>query len=136
MTPSGDYVLDCSVTMGWCFEDQADADGTALLHALEHHRAHVPTLWALEVSNVLLAAERRGAIASAASDAFVRLLAQLPVLVDPSTPLQAGARTLDLAPVPRLVRLRCGVPRAGAGAADYLSRPATRRCGPRPPRRA
>ncbi len=97
MIPNGDFVLDCSVTMGWCFEDQADADGTALLRGLVEHRAHVPTLWALEVSNVLIAAERRGAFQPAASDAFLRLLAQLPIFIDPSTPLQAGGRTLDLA---------------------------------------
>ena len=42
----------------------------------------VPALWELEVSNVLLLAERRGRITENNSARFVALLGQLPILVD------------------------------------------------------
>lgn len=94
---SGDFVLDCSVTMCWCFAAEGDADTRALLEALTRHSAHVPTFWALEVANVLAVAERRGRLRPATSARFLALLEALPVEIDPQTPLRAGGRTLDLA---------------------------------------
>jgi len=97
VSPDGDFVLDASVTMAWLFEDHGDPACLALLDLLAEHRAHVPTLWALEVSNVLLGAERRGRMLSAETERFLRLLGGLPILLDPETPLRAGGRTLVLA---------------------------------------
>jgi len=78
-------VLDCSVTMAWCFEDECDELADAALDALGKTEVWVPSLWPLEVANVLLVAERRGRLTPAASARFIELLEALPILVDGGT---------------------------------------------------
>jgi len=90
------FVLDCSATMGWCFADQADSVSEAALDALENGPAWVPTLWSLEVANVLLLAEKRGKLTVAQRTCFVQRLLALPIQVDPATPGQALLATLAL----------------------------------------
>ena len=75
------FVLDCSVTMAWCFEDQANDYTKRVLESLSKTTALVPYLWILEVTNVLLVAERRKAITSSESSRFIELLNQLPIMV-------------------------------------------------------
>ena len=76
------FVLDCSVTMAWCFEDEADADADSVLDRLDRESALVPALWPLEVANVLLVAERRGRLSQSATAQFLHLLAALPIQVE------------------------------------------------------
>jgi len=55
------FVLDCSATMACFFEDEATKETQALLDALaDEEIAVVPSLWLLEVTNILLVGERRG----------------------------------------------------------------------------
>ena len=85
------FVLDCSVTMAWCFEDELDAYAVAVLRALTTGAAVVPPLWALEVTNVLLVAERRRRVTPAAAARFIELLGELPLTVaDPDGPGDLG----------------------------------------------
>jgi predicted nucleic acid-binding protein len=79
-------VIDASVTMAWCFEDEATPDTEAVLDRLQQDEAIVPPLWRLEVANVLLVAERRRRITEAQAARFVGLLGQLPIRIDPSAP--------------------------------------------------
>lgn len=89
------FVLDCSVTMSWCFEDEADAFADRVLDMLdEDGEACVPSIWPLEVVNVLLVAERRGRSTPAASNRFLELLRALPIRVDPDVGLYAFGPTL------------------------------------------
>lgn len=77
-----DFVLDCSVTMAWCFEDEACEAGDRALEALRSGAsAVVPGLWLIEVANVLLMAERRGRITSDHAAMFVDLLGRLPIVI-------------------------------------------------------
>jgi len=76
------FVVDASVALAWCFEDEATPQTEAVLDRLSHDTAVVPSLWELEVSNVLLAGERRDRLTESQSARFVALLAQLPILVD------------------------------------------------------
>ena len=76
------FVLDVSVTMAWCFQDEADAATESVLDQLQHDGAAVPAIWSLEVANVILAAERRGRITEAQATRFLDLLRQLPISVD------------------------------------------------------
>ncbi len=99
---SGAFVLDASVTFAWCFADQGDDQTDALLDQLAAHRARVPTLWCLEVANVLVGAERRGQLTPAASARFLALLAALPIDVDDATASRALRETLGLARAHRL----------------------------------
>ncbi len=76
------FVLDCSVAMAWCFESEADPYTDAVLRALPARTAVVPALWALEVANVLLVAERRRRLRGADVVRFLDLLGELPIIVD------------------------------------------------------
>jgi predicted nucleic acid-binding protein len=67
--------------MAWCFEDESDDYTTAVLQALMTGSAVVPPLWALEVANVLLVAERRRRISIDASARYLELLRELPITV-------------------------------------------------------
>jgi predicted nucleic acid-binding protein len=78
-------VIDCSVTMAWCFEDEGSELADTVLDHLADTETWVPSLWAFEVANVLLVAERRGRLKPADSIRFVELLSGLPILIDDST---------------------------------------------------
>jgi predicted nucleic acid-binding protein len=99
---TGAYVLDASVTFAWLFRDEADAGTDALLDALRTHGARVPTLWWLEVVNVLVVAERKGRLTAADAARFVALLERLPITIDRSTPDRAANSVASLARAHRL----------------------------------
>jgi predicted nucleic acid-binding protein len=73
------FVVDTSVAMGWCFEDEANEFSDEILDRLRDSDAVVPASWRLEVANVLLVAERRGRITEAQATRFVELLLRLPI---------------------------------------------------------
>jgi predicted nucleic acid-binding protein len=75
------FVLDNSIVMSWCFKDQADPYADTVLKWLPNAKAFVPSVWPLEVVNVLIAAERKKLISKSDSIRFLRLLSQLPILV-------------------------------------------------------
>jgi predicted nucleic acid-binding protein len=77
-----DFVVDNSVVMAWCFDDEADSYTDAIQDSLTHNVAYVPSIWPLEVTNVLLVAERKKRITKAASGHFIAMLSQLPIVVD------------------------------------------------------
>jgi hypothetical protein len=54
------FVLDSSVALTWCFEDERTAATAALLDRVTDAGAVAPSLWPLEVLNGLAMAERRG----------------------------------------------------------------------------
>lgn len=93
----GDLVLDCSVTMSWCFEDQSNSYTESVLDLLGHKKALVPAHWPLEVTNVLLTAERKKILSEAQSARFTEILLSLPVDIDEKTSLKAFQETLSLA---------------------------------------
>lgn len=72
-------VVDASVTMAWCFEDEASPATEAVLDGLADDVAIVPHIWHLEVANVLMVAERRRRISEAQGSRFIQLLEQLPI---------------------------------------------------------
>jgi predicted nucleic acid-binding protein len=115
------FVLDASVALSWCFEDEGGDYALEVLDALRTEEAVVPTLWTLEVSNGLLVAERRGRIDSATATKFTLLLLSLPLAVDPAERGRAFAVTRRLARTHGLTSydaaylelgLRLGVPMA------------------------
>jgi len=91
------FVLDCSVTMSWCFEDEQDSYATAILDMLGPSQGVTPSMWPLEVANVLLVGERRNRLTRAASSRFLALLASLPLTIDETAPVQILDKILALA---------------------------------------
>ncbi len=77
------FVLDASVALSWCFEDQKTAYTEAVFDALAHgDAALVPAIWPLEMLNGLVVAERRKSITDTQFQAFITDLSDLPVEVD------------------------------------------------------
>ena len=83
------FVVDSSIALTWCFEDEATEAADALLFRLTHDGAHAPSLWPLEVLNVLVIAQRRGRITPKERQDRIALLHALPVMLDTETAEQA-----------------------------------------------
>lgn len=92
-----ELVLDCSVTMAWCFEDEASPQADAALARLTDTPAVVPSLWSLEVTNVLVLAERRSRLTPANTARFLALLRALPITVEDPPIDRVFAEVLHLA---------------------------------------
>jgi predicted nucleic acid-binding protein len=78
-------VVDASVTMAWCFGDEATAYTEAVLDYIRDSGSVVPGIWPLEVANTLLIGERRGRLTVVKTALFIDLLRDLPVAVDDQT---------------------------------------------------
>ena len=89
------YVLDCSVTVSWLMPDEScDAQ---FLDQVVQKGAIVPSLWTLEVGNVLLLAERHKRISSEQRNKAIYTLSELPIIIDPMTSHHAWLETMNLA---------------------------------------
>ncbi len=95
-------VIDNSVVMSWCFKHEINTYSNAVLDCMAGSAAVVPSIWPLEVVNVLLVAERRKFLSEADSVQFIRLLLQLPILVEYQSPESALKDVLWLARAQRL----------------------------------
>lgn len=76
------FVVDASVSMAWCFEQETTPYTEAVLDRLIDHGAVVPAIWPLEVTNILLVGERRQRITQAQTAQFIQRLQSLPITVD------------------------------------------------------
>ncbi len=87
-------MVDASVTMAWCFADEATPETESVLDRFSEDEAVVPAIWSLEIANVLLVAERRQCLTEAQASRFLDLLQQLPISVeDASTDLAEVVHT-------------------------------------------
>ena len=91
------FVLDCSVTMAWLFSDEATEATDRLRESLVETRAFVPSLWPVEVGNVLLVATRRSRIHASEWPQIRASLSALPIEVDPVSMSRTWGASLELA---------------------------------------
>jgi predicted nucleic acid-binding protein len=91
-----DFVLDCSVSISWIFPDEHSDYAEEVLRLLESQQAIVPSIWFLEMANVLLVGERRKRITQTQTTQALSLLNALDILVDNRTENQAFNATLAL----------------------------------------
>ena len=84
------FVLDNTVTMAWCFTDEATEFTETLLNRLVNliDTALVPALWLYEVVNVTELAVRKGRITEDKAGAFLESLADLPIEIENPTRTQ------------------------------------------------
>jgi predicted nucleic acid-binding protein len=75
--------------MTWCFEDKSSSHTDAVLENFVNTKAIVPTIWPLEVANVLLMAQQKKRITELHAASFVEALMTLPITIDPSTSYRA-----------------------------------------------
>ncbi len=96
------FVLDCSIAVSWCFEDEASVATDELLERVRDETALVPAPWHLELGNVLLQAERRGRISAGDVTVRLELLAHLPIVTDEETTARSLREILTLARAEKL----------------------------------
>jgi predicted nucleic acid-binding protein len=94
------FVLDNSVTMRWLLNDGRAQDANyaeKVLLTLKNTDAVVPSLWALEVANVVAKIEAKGMLTAAITQSFVSTLNLLNIITDKTTSDRALGEVLNLA---------------------------------------
>ncbi|MEO7027006.1 MAG: type II toxin-antitoxin system VapC family toxin [Caulobacteraceae bacterium] len=95
-------VLDASIALTWCFDDEATPATEAVFQEVRDEGALVPWLWRIEVGAVLLQAERRGRIGADDVSRRLRLMGDLPIVTDAETLLNGWTSVLPLARAEKL----------------------------------
>jgi predicted nucleic acid-binding protein len=78
-------VVDASVALTWCFEDERTPATIAVLDRVVRDGAMAPLLWPFEVLNALAAAQRRNRLDSERRLRLAGFLRQLPIAIDDDT---------------------------------------------------
>lgn len=73
------FVVDASVALAWCFEDEVTPYAESVLDCLQQNEAVVPAIWPLEAANVLLMAGRRQCLTEAQTARLAQVLPGLPI---------------------------------------------------------
>jgi predicted nucleic acid-binding protein len=89
------FVLDCSVTISWFMPDESFDFN--FLNKVSKEGAIVPSLWSLEIGNVLLMSERKMRITLEQRQKALHVLTELPIIVDTMTSNNAWLETMELA---------------------------------------
>ena len=95
-------VLDSSATLAWVLAGETTDSIRQVFDLLSQRGAWVPSLWRLEVANVLEMGVRRGRHSADFRDATLADLALLPIHLDSETDGQAWGATVRLAERHRL----------------------------------
>jgi len=90
-------VIDASLALAWCFPDEASEYADGVLVALEGRTVMVPPVWALEITNAVLVAERRKRVKQADVRRFVELLGGLTLIEQSQTAIDTVSSVLPLA---------------------------------------
>jgi len=76
------FVLDNSVVMAWCFEDEDTKYADRVLELLDADTTITPAVWPLEIANAILMGERRGRLSAAGTARFTELVSELAITVE------------------------------------------------------
>jgi predicted nucleic acid-binding protein len=92
------FVLDCSVAINWCVEDENNIYAEAVYEIIiRQNQALVPAFFWLEISNVLWVAEKRNRNTREKTDQVIKLLQNLPILIDAKPITESINHTLNVA---------------------------------------
>ena len=89
-------VLDASLTVASILPDETSEAAEAIMSRVVQAGAHVPSLWRLEVANVLGNAVRRGRCDMVFVDEALKDLETMSITLDTETDVQAWGATLAL----------------------------------------
>ena len=93
----GNFVVDASVALAWCFKDEATQQTRELLRRAARETLAAPTIFFLEVANTLVVAKRKGRIDERDAIEFVGTICDLDWQIDPVTANGAFNELLPLA---------------------------------------
>ena len=74
-------VIDASVTISWCFEDETSKYSDFILDYVRANTALVPSLWLSELTNGLLTAIKKKRLDFDGSLAFLEKISRLPIRI-------------------------------------------------------
>jgi predicted nucleic acid-binding protein len=89
-------VVDASMTVAWLFSNERSETPQTVLRRVATEGALVPSLWRLEIVNVLRNAVRRRRCDMGYATRCLQRLDRLQIIVDPETDMQAWGRTRQL----------------------------------------
>ncbi len=89
-------VVDASMAIAWLFADERTDAAHAVMLRVVSDGAVVPSMWPLEVANVLRNAVRRGRCDEAYVDRSLERLSRFPVDIDEETSIHAWTATRAL----------------------------------------
>ena len=95
-------MLNASIALAWLFGEDAPPEVAELFDEANLRQLIVPPLWHLEVSNVLVIAERKGRITPAELTRYVNDLRDLPITTADISPERVRNDILPLAQRERL----------------------------------
>jgi predicted nucleic acid-binding protein len=78
------FVIDASIMAAFAFEESANPRIALAMESLESNEAYAPNLFFFEIRNLLVVNERRGRTTPERSASFLRVLARLPIRLDPT----------------------------------------------------
>ncbi|HEX3661040.1 MAG TPA: type II toxin-antitoxin system VapC family toxin [Acidobacteriaceae bacterium] len=90
-------ILDSSVALAWILSEETTPAVQRVFQEVAASHAWAPSLWRLEIANVLEMGVRRGRHSARFRDDTLEDLAQLPIRTDPETERHAWGATLRLA---------------------------------------
>jgi predicted nucleic acid-binding protein len=90
-------VIDASMAIAWLFRSERTQAAQSILRRVVTEGATVPSLWRLEIANVLRASARRGRCDDEYVDWALHRLGRLAIRSDAETDSHAWSTSLDLA---------------------------------------
>lgn len=76
------FVVDNSVVMGWLLPAQATAYTRRILQRVRREQMIVPSLWSVELANVMIVRQRRGAMTAAQVHGALQRVQRLKIAID------------------------------------------------------
>jgi predicted nucleic acid-binding protein len=92
-----EFVVDNSIVVAWCLQDEGNPLVDVMLAQMHQHQAFVPSIWPLEIGNVLAIAERTKRLSKAEFSRILALLETLPIRVEQEGPRRMLDEILTLA---------------------------------------
>jgi predicted nucleic acid-binding protein len=89
-------VLDASLTIAAFVQEERTEAAQAVMGNISLHGATAPSLWRLEVANVLRTLVVRGRASNDFADEVLRTLSAFPIAIDPETDQRVWTETLLL----------------------------------------
>ena len=83
------FVLDSSIALAWCFADEKTSAMDRLLDQMERKTVIVPSIWPLEISNIVGLSLRKGRITEEGAADYFEMLDELHIVIDKETASRA-----------------------------------------------
>ena len=92
-----DFVIDASIVAAYMLEDERSIIADSVVESLVKYTAMAPSFWSLEISNILLSAEKRRRITSAERSKLLHRVQDLEIIEEVYSQERIFSRVLPIA---------------------------------------